>query len=872
MRLRQLRALDHLDDHIRDHIDRETRDNMDRGMSPGEARAAALRKFGNVTRVMEDTRAVWRPVWVEQLVQDVRQGIRMLYRNPGFALVVILTLALAIGLNTVVFSVVNAVLIRPLPYPHADRLVWLTEANSLLKSEMVAGVDYLDWKARATSFDEMVAYGYFPGTLRTETGAQAHWFAQVTSNFWNLSGARAALGGLFAEGDRSVLVLSDSLFESQFARDSRVIGRTVALNGQRVTVAGVLSSGFHFALPQSLQGLGPRGPARKEIDGYILNRLAPGSETRHGPMSIQLVVARLKSGVSPASADAELKEIQARIAQENPGIRYDLQSVRVMPLQEKLVGSARPALLILLGAVVFVLLIACVNIASLLLARAASRRKEIAVRAAIGAGQWRVARQFAGENLALALLGGTAGLLLARSAVALLARSAPQAVPRLGEANLDWRVALFALGITVAVGTLTGISPAVSLWRAGFLEDLKQGGKTSGAAGPGLRLRRLLVAAEMALAIILLTGAGLLIHSFLRMNAHPPGFDPERTLSVQLMLTGPRYQALPQQQAFYRDLLSRIQGLPGVFGAGVTYTPIHGLMRKEGDPMQLSAPSRVGAYTVVSPGFARVLGIRLMKGRWLTDAEATPAVMINESCARLLFGNSNPIGRRIAVPLLAPGLQDTLAPVVGIVGDLKYTRLDADPDPEVYLPYLKTTFLTGAPLMVRTTGDASWIAPAVRSQITGMDATQTPGEMRTLQDSLTEMIAPRRFNLFLFGIFAAAALLLALVGIYGVMAYAVTQRTHEIGVRAALGARQSQMVWLVVRQSMRVALAGVCVGLFAALGLTRLMASLLYEVNPFDPVSYAAVSLILIATALVASWIPARVAARVDPLVALRFE
>jgi len=864
--------LDHLEDEFRDHIERETRDNMDRGMSPAEARTAAVRKFGNVTRTMENTRAVWRPVWVEQLLQDVQHGGRMLRRNPGFALVVVLTLALAIGLNTVVFSVVNAVLIRPLPYPHADRLVWVTEANSLLKSEMVAGVDYLDWKAQATSFDELVAYGYFPGTLKTETGAEAHWFAQVTSNFWNLSGARAELGSLFADREHAGLVLSDSLFERQFGRNSGIVGRTVALNGERLTVVGVLSPGFHFALPQSLQGIGPRGPARKEIDAYILDRLAPGSETRHGPMSIQLLVGRLKAGVSAASANAELRGIQARIARENPGVRYDLQSVRVMPLQEKLVGAARPALLILLGAVAFVLLIACVNIASLLLARAASRRKEIAVRAAIGAGKWRVARQFAGENLALALLGGTAGLILGRSIVALLARSAPQAVPRLGEANLDWRVALFAFGITLCAGAITGLSPVVSLWQAGFLEDLKQGGKTSAAAAPGLRLRRLLVAVEMALAIVLLTGAGLLVHSFWRMNAHPPGFDPERTLSVQLMLTGPRYHALPQQQAFYRDLLSRIERLPGVLAAGVTYTPVHGLIRKEGDSMQLSAQRRVGAYTVVSPGFARVLGIRLMQGRWLSEHEAGPAVMINESCARLLFGNSDPISRRIVAPLLAPAPQDIPATVVGVVGDLKYTRLDADPDPEVYIPYLKTTLLPVAGVMVRTTAEASRIAPAVRAQITEMDATQTPGEMRTLQDSLAETIAPRRFNLFLFGIFAAAALLLALVGIYGVMAYAVTQRTHEIGVRAALGASQSQMVWLVVRQSMRVALAGVCIGLFAALGLTRLMASLLYEVKPFDPVSYAAVSLILIATALVGSWIPARVAAHVDPLVALRFE
>lgn len=864
--------LDNLDDEFRDHIEREAQDNIDRGMAPAEARAAALRKFGNATRAMEDTRAVWRPVWMDQLAQDFRFGLRVLRRNQAFTLVVVLTLALGIGLNTAVYSVVNAVLIRPLPYPHPERLVWLADYNPVLKSEMVAGVDYLDWKTASRSFDPMVAYTYFPGILTTADGAEPHWFAQVTSNFWSLSGARPALGHLFTNGDRSALVLSDGLFERRFRRDPGVIGKVVTMSGGQFTIAAVLPPDFRFVLPQALPGIGPRGPGPKEIDAYMLDPIAPGTEVRGGPMTIQLVAARLKPGVSPESARAELEGIQARIARANPRFSYDLSKVRVVPLQEKLVGDARPALLILLGAVGFLLLIACANIASLLLARAASRRKEIAIRAAIGAGRARVMRQFAGENLALALLGGGAGWLLARATVAAFVRLAPQAVPRLQEANSDWRVMVVAVGTTLAAAVLFGLSPALSFWRSRVLDDLKHGGKTSGAGSAGLALRRLLVAAEMALAIVLLTGAGLLFHSFWRMNAHPPGFDPERTLSIQTMLTGPRYRPLAQQQAYYGDLLNRIQTLPGVRAAGLINTAVHGPIHREGETVQLSSQTRMASYIMVSAAFGRILGMRLMEGRWLTDHETSHFVMINESFARLIFGNSNPVGQQIMVPLLAPPPKDSPVTVVGVTSDLKYSRLDSDPEPEVYLPYLQCPFLLGSSVLVRTSDEAAVIAPAIRTLIADIDRTQPPRELKTLEQSLAESIAPRRFNLFLLGTFAGSALLLALIGIYGVIAYSVTQRTHDIGVRSALGAQRGEIMWLIVRQGMKITLAGVGIGLAAALGLTRFMTSLLYEVKPFDPVTYTAAALLLIATALLASSIPARLATRVDPLTALRHE
>ncbi len=542
-----------------------------------------------------------------------------------------------------------------------------------------------------------------------------------------------------------------------------------------------------------------------------------------------------------------------------------------MPVRDKLVANARPALLILLGAVGFVLLIACANIASLLLARTAGRRKEFAIRAAIGAGRARMVRQFLGENIALGLAGGLAGLLVARFAVAALLRFVPQAVVRLDEATLDWRVLLFDFAITLGALALFGCSPMFFWWRSSVCDDLKLGGRTSGASS-GLAFRRLLVAGEMGLAIVLLTGAGLLGRSFWLMQAHPPGFDPEHTLLVNLQMTGPHYADLPQQRVYLEELLSRVQSLPGVVAGGILHTVVGGPIQPEGQSGKLSERTATGDFKIVSADFGRVLGLRLVRGRWLTDREPGHAVMINQSFARVMFPNSDPIGRSIMVPALAPIPQGSPATVVGIVGDLKYTRLDAAPGPEVYVPYLQAAGLGRATILVRTPGDALRMAPAIRGLLSQIDRTQPPGEIKTLEQALAEPIGPRRFNLYLLATFAAAALLLTLVGIYGVIAYSVSQRTHEIGVRAALGAPAAGIVSMVVRQGMLMALAGIAAGLAAAVGLTRLMASLLFEVKPADPVTFGVVALISVATALMAAWIPARKAADVDPLVALRHE
>jgi putative ABC transport system permease protein len=865
--------LDNLGDDIRDHIERETRDNMDRGMSPGEARAAALRRFGNVTRAMENTRIVWRPVWVEQLVQDVRQGIRMLRRNPGFAAVVVLTLALGIGINTAVFGLVNAILVRPLPYPNPDRLVWLGNYNRFFRAEMVSSPDYLDWKDQSASFQAMVAYGYRGHTVTTAEGAEQHRIADVTADFWALSGARPALGRFFGPEDRDGIVLSDELFERQFHRDPHVVGGSVTMDGRSVTVLGVLPKGFRFLFPM---GLFLQTDSGRDIEGYIPNSVAWQHPSRDGNFSTVRVVAKLKPGVSIGRAWSELAGIQARIAKGNPN--FDAQSLQVTPLQEKLAAGARPALLVLLAAVSFVLLIACANIANLLLARGAARQKEIAIRTAIGAGRARVIRQFLGENLALALLGGTLGLLLARVAMPVIVRLASPSLPRLDETTIDGRVLLFALAATLVTGFIFGITPALLLRRSKPYEVLKQGGRTSAAGSAGLPLQSLLVTAELALALVLLTGAGLMLKSFWRMNARPPGFVPERILALQVPLSGPQYRAVAEQRRFAEEILERVRRVPGVQAAGVlAQAMLRGSGTAPHDPNVTSLSSAQVmhlphvTFCTVSSGFARVLGLRVVRGRWLMEHEAAPAVVVNESLAHEFFGAGNAVGKQLG---LGPNVDDpsTAASIVGVVSDLQYSRRDAAAEPEMYIPYQLSSSLLGMTIMVRTTAGAGALEPPIRNLIASIDRTQPVYEVKTLEQALADSIAPRRFNLYLLGAFAASALLLALIGIYGVIAYAVAQRTHEIGVRLALGAQRSQVVRLVVREGMRLAALGITVGLAAAFGLTRLMTSLLYDVTPTDPSTYAMVAGALAATALAACWKPALQAAWVDPATALREE
>jgi putative ABC transport system permease protein len=815
-------------------------------------------------RVQEETYAVWHWMAFERLRQDLRYALRGLRRNPGFAAVAILTLALGIGMNTAVFSVVNAVLLRPLPYPEAGRLLWVANRIERFQLEAVAGPDFYDWKDAARSLDGMASYTYSGKTLGAGAESEEIGVAAVTDDFLPMTGARAERGRLFGADERAALLLTHRLFVRKFGGDHAAVGRTVTLDGRAYTIAGVLPENFRFVLP-----LDSGGDAR-EIEAYIPDTMTRESQTRGGRMSILNVIARLKPGVRVGQAYAELDTIQRNIWREERSGFYDSMKLVVMPLQDRVVGGSRRALAVLLAAVGCVLLIACANVANLLLARSTGRMREIAVRAAMGAGRGRIIAQLMAEGLVLAAAGGTAGLLVARLAVAAIVRLGGHAVPRLAETSLDPRVLAFALALSCATGVFFGLGPALAVSRANLAHVLKEGSRSLSGGAAALGARRLLIAGEVAAAVVLLIGAGLLMRSFWRLNARPSGFAPERTVTMRMTLAG---------AARVDDVLRRIAGLPGVEAGGISNARLRGFIGAEGVQFPPNQTPQTIFHTV-SAGYFRAMGMRLAAGRWLTDRETGPVVMVNEALARQVFGNREPIGRRIRTGSAgrvvsesgAPGTQNVMATIVGVVADLRYTELDQPPGPETYIPYGQSNSLRGMDVVIRAAGDPATVAGAAAKTIAAIDPAQAVYDVQTLEQSLADSIAPRRFNLLLLGAFAAAALLLAVVGIYGVMSYAVTQRTHEVGVRMALGAGRTQVVRMIVRQGLLVSFAGMAAGVGAAIGLTRLIRSMLYEVGPGDPWTFVGVCAILGAAVAAACWIPARRAAAVDPMVALRYE
>jgi putative ABC transport system permease protein len=856
--------LDDLHRDFAEHIEMETRENLERGMTPEDARAAALRKFGNVGRITEDTYEVWHRGWLDRLRQDLRYALRTLRRQPGFAAVAILTLALGIGMNTAVFSVVNAVLLRPLPYPDSDRIVWLSHYNKRFKMDAVAGADFFDWQRQAQSFEAMANYSYASMALGVGGQSDQIGLASVSEGFFGITGARPAQGRLFSTTDRNAVVLTHRLFLRRFGGDPKVIGRTVTVNGNPFIVCGVLPEDYRFALPLDFPGLDIRS-----VEAYVASTMTPASQTRGGPLMIVAVAAKLKRGVGIVQARAELQTIDANIARANGGNSADSE-LRVLPMRDKLVGGSRRALLVLLAAVGFVLLIACGNMANLLLARAGSRQREIAIRAAIGAGRGRMIGQLLIEGSVLALAGGAAGLAVVRLAFAGIVKLGSQAVPRLADATIDARVLGFTLLLSLATGILFGFGPAISLSRANLGRMLKDGGRTASAGIAGLQMRRVLMAAELALSVVLLVGAGLMIRSFLQMNARAAGFEPERLLTMKVSLSGAAYRGRPQQIAYFGRALDSLRQQPNVRAAGITNALLGGFIEAEGVQFPPSQQPRTTFHTV-STGYFPAVGMRLIRGRWTTDNEPTPVIMVNESLARAVYGATDPIGRGIHIPGGGPGANVT-ATIVGIVADLKYAKLDEEPAPETYVPYRYAPFLRGMNVVVLVDGNASRLGSAMRQIVADVDRTQPVYDVETVEQALAESIAPRRFNLLLLSVFAAAALALAVIGVYGVTSYAVAQRSQEIGVRMALGAQRGAVVRMVVGQAVAVAVCGIAAGVVAAAGLTGIMKSLLYGVEPTDPATFAVVCGILLGAASIAGMAPALRAARVDPVVALRYE
>ena len=859
-----------LDAEIRDHIERETQDNIAQGMSPDAARRAAFNAFGNRTTTREEVRAVWIPVWLEQLGQDLRYAARSLRRNPLFTLIVVGTLAIGIGLTTAVFGVFNAILLRPLDYPDAARLVVVgTESPELPSGQDLANnQDFWDWKDQATSLDALFAYNVYDQTLGTGDDPVRVRTAVVSADFWPVSGARVVAGRLPAGDEPNVALLSEPLFERLFSRDPQTIGRVVTLDRTTVTIVGVLPGAFRLQVPM------PRRPGLQDKDVDLVRSFTvpkPNGQFRQ----LLSLVGRVRPGIDRQAAAAELSAIYARGS--DSALRRG--SVLVAPLTERMVRHVRRGLNVLLAGVGFVLLVACTNVADLLLARMSARSKEMAVRVSVGAGRSRVLRQLLLESVAYCVIGGLGALAIARWGLATVIRVYPYAAPRLAESTIDRTVLTVTLVVVAATGVFVALIPAIALQRANVHDILKEGGRTASASPRRLRTRRVLVGAQLALAVALLCGAGLLLKSFWAMTARPDGFAPDRILTMRLNF--PSGSTGPAKVALADRVLARIKALPGVTAASLnshgdllTWFDIAGTPKTPREQRQLLYLNQT------SPEFANVMGLRLLKGRWLADAEPRPVVVLNETARRLRFGNEDPVGQTIeglaiGEPMVSPqdpSLQPTSAIVVGVVADLRYTKLDEDPVPEFYLPYGHARSIYRMNLVVRTAGDPAAIVPAMRAALGEFDKNEKPFDVMTLEESLRDSIAPRRFNLVVLLTFAATSLLLALVGIYGVMLYSVSQRGHELGIRSALGAQRRDVVAMVVRQGMGVAFAGISVGLIGALLLTRTMGGLLYAVEPGDPLTFIAAAALLAVTAFAACLGPALKAALVNPLVALRCE
>ncbi|MET0626230.1 MAG: ABC transporter permease [Pyrinomonadaceae bacterium] len=809
------------------------------------------------------------------LLKDVRFAARGLWKRPGFTAVAVVTLALGIGANTAIFTVIDAALLRSLPYRDPARLVhlWETKRSRDFERREASYPDFLDWRAQGSDVFEGVA-GYAPRqfTLALEGEATRVRGAAVTANFFDLLGVRAEAGRAFVAGEDEPgaapsAVLGHGFWLRRFGGDRAVVGRKVTLDGAAFTVVGVLPADFQFAR------LG-------ETEVWTPLAVSPQVASRRYMHWLQ-VVARLKDGVDLEAAGARMAAVAADIEREDAGAHAGV-GLRVVGLQEEFVGPVRPVLLVLLGAVGFVLLIACTNVANLLLARSASRRREMAIRAALGASRWRVVRQLLTESVLLSLAGGAAGLVLALWGVDLLVAAIPTAqlaqMPYLRGLSLDADVLLFAFGLSLLTGVLFGLTPALASTRTDLQESLKEGGRSSGSRASA-RLRDLLVVSEVALALVLLVGAGLLLKSLAVMLKVDPGFDTRGLLTMRVALPPARYAEDAQAARFYEELLRRVSQLPGVRGAAATSNlPLAG-DGGTGAPQVLGRSTPASELTeahmrTVSANYFEVMGIPVARGRAFGERDkrdAPPAVLVNKTFAERVFPGEDPVGRRLTFKWSGDGPPFE---IVGVVGDEKVTSLDARTTPVVYF-HNQQDADSSAALVVRAEGaDPAALAGAVREAARGLDPEVPVFAVQTLEQMVsgTRATFVRRYPAYLTGVFALVALLLALVGIYGVVSYAVAQRTREIAVRVALGARGRDVMRLVLRHGLGLALAGVAAGALGALALTRLIAGLLFGVSAADPVVYALVSLLLLAVALVASLVPARRATKVDPMVALRYE
>ncbi|HXU39700.1 MAG TPA: ABC transporter permease [Blastocatellia bacterium] len=815
---------------------------------------------------------------MEILLRDMRYGIRMLSKRPGFTAVAIIALALGIGANTAVFSVVNTVLLRPLPFAEPDRLVnlWTTRADRGINKMVASYPDFVDWRDQSNSFEQVAAYSEQDFTLTGGDNPSRLGGMVVSSDLFPLLKAQAAVGRTFsADDDRNgaplTAVLSHKLWKQRYNGEASVIGSSVTLNSKSYTVIGVMPEGFQFPVQSEPVELWT-------TFAYALTAAGEESIAEQRGAHFLHVIARLKPGVHSQTARADVEGVAARLSEKYPDTNTGM-GASVNPTSEDLVGDVRPALLILMGAVGCVLLIACTNVASLLLARATTRHKEMAIRAALGASRVRVVRQLLTESLVLALAGGAIGLLIALWGTDALVAVSGDELPRAAQIGLDMRVLGFTLLVSLITGVLFGIAPAVYASKTDLNEALKEGGRAGSEGARRNRLRGALVTAEVAIAVVLLTGAGLLIQSLWRLQKVDSGIDTHNVICLEVGLPEVRYTTA-QQREFYRQLQTRLSSLPGVVAASASFPlPLtnQGMtlsFETEGRPLPRGdRPS--SSYRSVSLDFFRTLGMRIVKGRDFNehdDNKGPDVIVINEAFADRYFPGEDPIGKRIKPGIsVETGKSPAWREIVGIVSNTKYRGPKRDFLPEYYVPESQVP-LDSMILTVKTVGDPHGIVGAVRDEVRDLDKDLPIYNIHTLDDYLSAAVAQPRLFAVLLAIFAGLALALTTIGLYGVMSYSVAQRTHEIGIRMALGARPANVLRLMVMQGMTVAALGIGFGLATALLVTRVMAGLLFGIGTRDPVTFAAIALIIAGVALGACFVPARRATKVDPMVALRYE
>ncbi|HEY0321336.1 MAG TPA: ABC transporter permease [Pyrinomonadaceae bacterium] len=805
------------------------------------------------------------------LWQDVRFGFRMMMKKPGVTIIAVLALALGIGANTAIFSVVNTVLLRPLPYKDPSRimLVFWTAPKMTIEDLPASAPDFKDWREQNTVFERMAAISGESFNLTGQGEPERIMSASVSADLFPLLGVNAGRGRTFSAeeeqaGRNKVAVISYDLWQRRFGSSPQLVGQPITLNNESYTVVGVMPRDFHF----------PEGVER--IDVWVPLTFSPEIADKRGHRYLY-VAGKLKEGISFEQAQAEMSALGARMALAHPDTNTDW-GVKLQSLQDALTEDVSTALFVLLGAVGFVLLIACANVANLQLARAAARQREVAIRLAVGASRRRLIRQFLIESTLLALVGGIFGLLVAFWGIDAIRSALPEDVPRLEQIGIDAAVFIFTLSVSLATGILLGLVPALQATKPDLVESLKEGSQSVTGGRHRNRVRSLLVVLEVALALVLLIGAGLMLKSFWRLREVSPGFDSKNLVKLHINLPEAKYEDEQQQVNFFQGLLERVQSIPGVKSASiVTVLPLTDDSRTdlviEGQAPLAYGNEQTATYGSISPGYFNVMGIPVVKGRAFTEedrAGATRVVIVSTAFVNRYFPGVDPIGKRIK----QGGVEDEgeYMTIVGVVGDVHHYGLNKEVASQMYMPFAQYAGAEVTLVVRSAAADTSSLLPSIRSEVEAMDKDQPIFGVETMEHLLSQSVASERLSVMLLGLFAGLAFLLACVGIYGVISYSVTQRTHEIGVRIALGASTTDILRLVVGQGMRMVAVGLVLGLIASFALTRVMASLLFGVSATDPATFILVSLLLAAVAFFASFIPARRATRVDPMVALRYE